>query len=155
LCLLGVLLFGAACINPRGPIHIFYPLMYVGNVQLQSRITEWAGLVIREYPMLEMELLSLIVLMACVPVAVMMEEVILLVAGLHLSFVAARNVFLIGPWLSPQIGRRLDQALARLSTAEPSDAPASSPPGGAKVVRHSVSLGFAIAVVLGVAASFR
>lgn len=118
LALLFVLMAAACAVNPYGPRYLLYPFSYLGNVHLQTRITEWAGTVVREY--LGFELVILIVVAGCafVPRASPLEEIGLAGICLYFAFQAARNIFLIGPWLAPLAGPRLDWLLERLETAD-------------------------------------
>lgn len=109
---LGVLIAAACSVNPRGPAHLLYPFSYLGNAHLQTRITEWAGTVMRDYPALELTLIAVVVSCAAVPVAATLEELALATFALHFVFQAVRNAFLIGPWLAPLVGIRLQHVLA-------------------------------------------
>ncbi|MBI4864529.1 MAG: hypothetical protein HY815_30370 [Candidatus Riflebacteria bacterium] len=127
---LGALMAAAASVNPYGPAHLLYPFGYLGNVHLQTRITEWAGTVVRDHPMLELDLVLLVVLALAVPARWTLEELVLVSVGLHFAFQATRNLFLIGPWVSPLIGRRIDVVLRGTGPAAlPGDGGRTDPPG--------------------------
>ena len=122
---LGALMVAACAINPYGPQYILYPFSYLGNVHLQTRITEWAGTVVRDYISLEIVILVTLVACALVPHASRLEEVGLAAICLHFVFQAARNIFLVGPWLSPLVGPRVDHLVEQvLATPDAGEAPA-------------------------------
>jgi hypothetical protein len=138
LALLFLLMVGACAINPYGPKYVLYPFSYLGNVHLQTRITEWAGTVVRDY--LNLELVILVVVAGCafVPRASPLEEVGLAGICLHFAFQAARNIFLVGPWLAPLCGPRLDALLSRIESGAPAAVdldPIPPPDPGAPVPR--------------------
>lgn len=143
LLLLGFLMLcGCAC-TPYGPKYILYPFQYLGNVHLQTRITEWAGTIVRDY--LSLEIVIAVVLMTCalIPVASPLEEVALAGVALHFVFQAARNIFLVGPFLAPLMGPRADAAFDAL--AEKAPEPAGEP------VRDRVAWAWVMIVVVAVA----
>lgn len=116
LLLLGLLMLAGCALNPYGPRYILYPFGYLGNVHLQTRITEWAGTVVRDYLSLEIVIVAVLACCALLPHASPMEEVALAGICLHFVFQAARNIFLTGPWLAPLVGPRLQAGLDLLES---------------------------------------
>lgn len=105
---------GACCVNPYGPRHLLYPIWYLANPSLQTRITEWAATVLRDEPALEACLLLLVVALAVARTAAWPEEVLQLCIGLHFVFQAPRNFFLLATWFAPPIAARIEALAASM-----------------------------------------
>lgn len=110
LALSGAAMVAGCCLNPHGPSYILYPLGYLGNVHLQTRVSEWAGTVMRDHPLVEGLIVLLVILTLQVRARVPGEQTLLLTCCIHFMFQAVRNFFLLGPWLAPVVGLQL-QAL--------------------------------------------
>jgi len=115
---LGVLMLLACCLTPYGPRLLAYPFWYLGNAELQTRITEWNGILIREYPLLELGLLLLVAVAVVVPFRSSLEQASLLVISLHFIYQAVRHMYLFGSFVAPAIGVRV-QALLESSGVSP------------------------------------